>query len=294
VSLHTKIIGGVIFMDKIGKKIGFIGAGQMGSALIGGFLGAGLFEAGEICAMDILQPKLDRLEASYGITNTSSDRKTGYAFLVDSCDIILLAVKPQQLQDVLGSIRDLGWKDSHLVVSIVGGAKTGTIEKALGNARVVRVIPNTPMLVGAGASGISRGKNAAEEDAQLVHRMFSALGVSFIVPENLIDPITALSGAGPAYVYMLIEAMADGGVEMGIPRDIAQTLAAQTVKGAADMVLKSVEHPGRLKDNVCSPGGCTIAGVRALEKGCFRGTVMDAIEAGKVRMEEAGRKAEEE
>lgn len=280
-------------MGNIGKKIGFIGGGQMGSALIGGFLGAGLFDADQIYVMDILQTKLDSLEASYGVRNTSSDRKTGYGYLVDSCDIILLAVKPQQLQDVLGSIKDLGWRDSQLAVSIVGGARTSAIEKELGTVRVVRVIPNTPMLVGAGASGVSRGALATEEDAQLVHRMFSALGVSYVVPENLIDPITALSGAGPAYVYMLIEAMADGGVEMGIPRDIAQTLAAQTVKGAAEMVLKSAEHPGRLKDNVCSPGGCTIAGVRALEKGCFRGTVMDAIEAGKLRMEEAGRKAED-
>ncbi|HEY5575692.1 MAG TPA: pyrroline-5-carboxylate reductase [Clostridiaceae bacterium] len=281
-------------MDKIQKNIGFIGGGQMGTALIGGFLAADLFDADQIYVMDILQSKLDNLNADYGITNASSNRETGYAYLVDNCDIILLAVKPQSLQEVLASIRNLKWKKDHLVVSIVGGAKTSYIEKSLGTTKVVRVIPNTPMLVGAGASSVSRGAYASEEDAQLVHKMFGELGVSFIVPENLIDPITALSGAGPAYVYMLIEAMADGGVEMGIPREIAQTLAAQTVKGAADMVLKSKEHPGRLKDNVCSPGGCTIAGVRALEKGGFRGIVMDAIEAGKLRMEEAGRKAEEE
>lgn len=281
-------------MDKIQKNIGFIGGGQMGTALIGGFVGADLFDADQIYVMDILQSKLDNLSADYGITNTSSDRETGYAYLIDNCDIILLAVKPQSLQEVLASIRNLRWKKGHLLVSIVGGAKTSYIEKSLGSTKVVRVIPNTPMLVGAGASGVSRGAYATEEDAQLVHKMFGELEVSFIVPENLIDPITALSGAGPAYVYMLIEAMADGGVEMGIPREIAQTLAAQTVKGAADMVLKSKEHPGRLKDNVCSPGGCTIAGVRALEKGGFRGIIMDAIEAGKLRMEEAGRKAEEE
>ena len=281
-------------MDKIQKNIGFIGGGQMGTALIGGFLAADLFDADQIYVMDILQSKLDKLNADYGITNASSNRETGYAYLIDNCDIILLAVKPQSLQELLASIRNLRWKKGHLLVSIVGGAKTSYIEKSLGSTRVVRVIPNTPMLVGAGASAVSRGAYATEEDAQLVHKMFGKLGVSFIVPENLIDPITALSGAGPAYVYMLIEAMADGGVEMGIPREIAQTLAAQTVKGAADMVLKSKEHPGRLKDNVCSPGGCTIAGVRALEKGGFRGIVMDAIEAGKLRMEEAGRKAEEE
>jgi len=208
-------------MDKIQKDIGFIGGGQMGTALIAGFLGAGLFDADQIYVMDILQSKLDNLSANYGITNTSSDRETGYSYLIENCDIILLSVKPQSLKEVLSSIRNLKWKKGQLVVSIVGGARTSYIEEALDKARVVRVIPNTPMLVGAGASGVSSGAYATEEDVQLVHRMFGELGVSFIVPENLIDPITALSGAGPAYVYMLIEAMADGGIEMGIPREIA-------------------------------------------------------------------------
>mgnify|MGYP001492356405 CR=1 FL=1 len=279
-------------MGKLNRKIGFIGGGQMGGAIIGGLLNAGLFESEDIYVMDILPERLEYLKSKYSVSNSSSDRASGYHYLADNCDIILLAIKPQSLQEVLKSIANLNWKDNHLVVSIVGGAKTSTIEKALKNVHVVRVIPNTPMLVNIGASGISKGGFATQEDAELVHSLFSALGVSFIVPEHLIDPITAVSGAGPAYVYMFIEAMADGGVEMGLTRDVAQTLAAQTVMGAAKMVLDSKEHPGRLKDNVCSPGGCTIAGVRALEKGCFRGTIMDAIEAGKVRMEEVGKKAD--
>jgi len=279
-------------MEKLSKKIGFIGGGQMGGAIIGGLLNAGLFESEDIYVMDILPQRLEYLKSIYNINNSSSDSAKGYKYLTDNCDIILFAVKPQSLQEVLHSIEILNWQEKHLVVSIVGGAKTSSIEKALKDVHVVRVIPNTPMLVNIGASGVSRGKFATQEDAELVHGLFSALGVSFIVPEHLIDPITAVSGAGPAYVYMFIEAMADGGVEMGIPRDVAQALAAQTVMGAAKMVLDSTEHPGRLKDNVCSPGGCTIAGVRALEKGCFRGTIMDAIEAGKVRMEEVGKKAD--
>lgn len=279
-------------MVKLGKNIGFIGGGQMGGAIIGGLLNAGLFESQDIYVMDILPQRLEYLKSNYNINNSSSDRATGYNYLVDNCDIILLAVKPQSLQEVLHSIEKSKWQEKHLVVSIIGGAKTSSIEKALKNVHVVRVIPNTPMLVNIGASGVSKGKFATPEDAELVQSLFSALGVSFIVPEHLIDPITAVSGAGPAYVYMFIEALADGGVEMGLPRDVAQALAAQTVMGAAKMVLDSKEHPGRLKDNVCSPGGCTIAGVRALEKGCFRGTIMDAVEAGKVRMEEVGKKAD--
>lgn len=279
-------------MEKLSKKIGFIGGGQMGGAIIGGLLNVGLFESEDIYVMDVLPQRLEYLKSIYNINNSSSDSATGYKYLTDNCDIILFAVKPQSLQEVLHSIEGLNWQKKHLVVSIVGGAQTSSIEKVLKNVHVVRVIPNTPMLVNIGASGVSRGKFATQEDAELVHGLFSALGVSFIVPEHLIDPITAVSGAGPAYVYMFIEAMADGGVEMGLPRDVAQALAAQTVMGAAKMVLDSTEHPGRLKDNVCSPGGCTIAGVRALEKGCFRGTIMDAIEAGKVRMEEVGKKAD--
>ena len=279
-------------MSKLNKTIGFIGGGQMGEAILGGLINAGLFESSNIYVMDILSSRLDYLHKKYGINNLSCDTTKGYNYLVENCDVIVLSVKPQSLQEVLKYIEPLKWTEEHIVISIVGGAKTTTIEKYLKQVRVVRVIPNTPMLVGIGASGVARGTFALKEDAEFVHSLFSSLGVSFIVSENLIDPITSVSGCGPAYVYMMIEAMADGGVDMGIPREIAQTLAAQTVMGAAKMVLETGEHPGRLKDKVCSPGGSTIAGVKALERGKFRGTIMNAIESGKIRMEEVGKKAD--
>lgn len=279
-------------MSKLRKKVGFIGGGQMGEAIIKGIINAELCSVEDIYVMDILNSRLEYLKESLNIVNSNSDRDTGYDYLINNCDIIILAVKPQSLKEVLESINNCKWNERHMIISIVGGAKTSTIEKYLENIPVVRVIPNTPMLVNIGASGLALGKNAVQQHGELALYIFKALGVAYVVPEALIDPITSVSGCGPAYIYMLIEAMADGGVEMGLARDMAQTLAAQTVMGAAKMVLETGEHPGRLKDKVCSPGGSTIAGVRALEQGGFRGIVMNAIEAGKVRMEEVGKKAD--
>lgn len=278
-------------MARLGKKIGFIGAGQMSEAIIRGLFKSGLAEAEDIFVVDI-EPRLQYLKETLQITKAFSDKRTGYDYLVENCDVIVLGVKPQVLKEVLEYMQDVSWQENQLVISIVGGAKTASIEKYLGNVPVVRVIPNTPMLVNIGASGVALGKYATQEDGIVTLDIFRALGVAYLVPEHLIDPITSVSGTGPAYVYMFIEAMADGGVEMGLTRDMAQTLAAQTVMGAAKMVLETNEHPGRLKDNVCSPGGATIAGVRALEQGGFRGIVMNAIEAGKVRMEDVGKKAD--
>lgn len=279
-------------MNKLGKKIGFIGGGQMGEAIIKGIINARLCIAEDIYVMDILDSRLEYLKENLHIVNSSSDRGTGYDYLINNCDIIILAVKPQSLKEVLESINNCKWDERHMIISIVGGAKTSIIEKYLEQIPVVRVIPNTPMLVNIGASGLALGKNAVQQHGELALYIFKALGVAYLVPEALIDPITSVSGCGPAYIYMLIEAMADGGVEMGLTRDMSQTLAAQTVMGAAKMVLETGDHPGKLKDKVCSPGGSTIAGVRALEQGGFRGIVMNAIEAGKVRMEEVGKKAD--
>lgn len=279
-------------MQTVGKKIGFIGAGQMGGAIISGLLKAGMVEPQDIYAMDIDENRLEYLKKNFQIDNSSSDKKTGYDYLVKNCDIVLLAVKPQVLKEVLEYVTVSPWREGQLVISIVGGAKTVSIEKYLPKVPVVRVIPNTPMLVNIGASGVSLGSNATAADGEITLQIFRALGIAYLVPEKLIDPITSVSGTGPAYVYMFIEAMADGGVEMGLTREMAQSLAAQTVMGAAKMVLETGEHPGRLKDNVCSPGGATIAGVRALEQGGFRGIIMDAVEAGKVRMEEVGKAAD--
>ncbi|MEY8000185.1 pyrroline-5-carboxylate reductase [Clostridium sp. Mt-5] len=277
----------------LGKKIGFIGAGQMGEAIIRGLLHSGLFASDEIYAVDASSSRLEYLKDNLKVCNIASDGKKGYKYLVDNCDIVVFSIKPQVLKEVLGSLKDLDWdREKQFVISIVGGINTSFIEKYLmDKVPVVRVIPNTPMLVNAGASGVAGGKTASEEHTELTLKIFGALGLTFHVPENLIDSVMAISGCGPAYIYMLIEAMADGGVELGIPRNIAQTLAAQTVMGSAKMVLETGEHPGRLKDNVCSPGGSTIAGVRTLEQGKFRGTVMNAVEAGKTKMEEVAEKS---
>ncbi|BAH07482.1 pyrroline-5-carboxylate reductase [Clostridium kluyveri] len=280
-------------MGKLGKKIGFIGTGQMGEAILKGLLTTELFEPDDIYVMDVLDSRLQYLKENFGIAHLSSDRSTAYNYIVDNCDIVVLSIKPQVLKDVVECIKSCNWdKEKHTVISIIGGINTSLIEKHLPEIPVVRVMPNTPMLVNIGASGVAPGKNASKEHAKLVYGMFEALGVSYLVEEKYIDSITAISGCGPAYVYMMIEAMADGGVELGLPREMAQTLAAQTVMGGAKMILDTGEHPGKLKDKVCSPGGSTIAGVRALERGAFRGTIMNAIEAGKVRMEEVGKKEE--
>lgn len=281
-------------MGKLNKKIGFVGTGQMGEAILRGVLSAGLFEPDDIYVMDVLDNRLQYLKENFKITHLSSDKNTAYNYIVDNCDIVLLCIKPQVSKDVLKYIKDCNWnKEKHVIISIMGGIKTSFIEQYLPDIPVVRVIPNTPMLVNIGASGVAPGKSASHSHAQLVYDIFKTLGVSYLVEEKFIDPITAISGCGPAYVYMMIEAMADGGVDLGLPREMAQTLAAQTVMGSAKMVLDIDEHPGRLKDKVCSPGGSTIAGVKALEQGAFRGTIMNAIEAGKIRMEEVGKKEED-
>lgn len=279
-------------MNRLNKKIGFIGGGQMGGAIIKGLLKSGLCYPEDIYVMDILESRLEYLDKTLQIVNSSSDKETAYTYLVEHCDIVILAIKPQVLKEVLKYIKDAPWKENHLVISIVGGAKISAIEKYLDHIPVVRVIPNTPMLVNIGASGLALGKNASQEHGICALHIFQALGIAYLVPEQLIDPITSVSGCGPAYIYMLIEAMADGGVEMGLTREMAQTLAAQTVMGAAKMVLETGDHPGKLKDNVCSPGGSTIAGVKSLERDGFRGTIINAIGAGKARMEQVGKLAE--
>ncbi len=279
-------------MKLLNKKIGFIGGGQMGEAIIRGLLKTGLFRPEDIYVMDILDSRLQYLKDDFQITQSSSDKNTGYDYLVRNCDIILLAIKPQVLKAVLEYIQDLSWQKNQFIISIVGGGKTSSIENYLKEIPVVRVIPNTPMLVNIGASGVALGKYATEEQGDITLHIFRKLGVAFKVSENLIDPITSVSGTGPAYVYLFIEALADGGVDMGLTREMAQTLAAQTVMGAAKMVLDTSEHPGRLKDKVCSPGGATIAGVRALEEGGFRGLIMKAVAAGKIRMEQVGKQAD--
>lgn len=270
------------------KKIGFIGGGQMAEAIFGGLIRSGFVEPSNITAADISAERLVDIAARFGVnTILNPPDNSGAATLIGGCDIVIIAVKPQYLKPVL---EDAGkcFDKRHLVVSIVGGATLELLERYI-NAPVVRVMPNTPMLENAGVAGIALGSACTPRHAETVKEIFDSVGVSYILPETMIDPLTSVSGCGPAYAYMFIEALADGGVKMGLPRDMAVSLAAQTLLGSAKMVLAG-GHPAQLKDNVCSPGGSTIAGVHALEKAGFRGGVMNAVEAAMQRMIEVGRK----
>lgn len=266
------------------RRIGFIGAGRMATALARGLIQAGFAPRDGVCASDVNQAALSQFAESTQARTvaTNSEVMTG-------SDIVVLAVKPQQMAAVLADVRDAVRAD-HLVVSIAAGVRLSTLGETLGTScRLVRVMPNTPCLVGSGASAFARGGSASEADAALVAQMLSTVGLAVEVPEAQLDAVTGLSGSGPAYVYQIVEALSDGGVRVGLARDVATRLAAQTLLGAARMVLESGEHPGDLKDAVTSPGGTTIAGLHALERGGLRATLMNAVEAATVRSQELGR-----
>jgi pyrroline-5-carboxylate reductase len=265
---------------------GFIGSGKMATALIQGMLRAGSAEAGAITASDPVEAARATLAAQTGISVTDSNRQ-----VANESDVIVLAVKPQSMPEALATLRDVVTPE-HLVISIAAGVSLATISAGLGaERRLARVMPNTPALLGEGASGYCLGPHARTGDEVIVQTCLSAVGRAFRVPEPLLDAVTGLSGSGPAFVYVIIEALSDGGVRVGLPRDVATALAAQTVLGAARMVLETGEHPGVLKDQVTSPGGTTIAGLHALEKGGVRAALMDAVEAATRRSAELAAQA---
>ena len=200
--------------------------------------------------------------------------------------MIILAVKPQQLESATGALAST--TNDKLVISVLAGVRLSKLAAVMPKARLVRVMPNTPALVGLSASAYSLGPHATAADDQLVATLLGAVGRAYRVDEKLLDAVTGLSGSGPAFVYVAIEALADGGVRMGLPREIALALAAQTVKGAAEMVLSTGDHPGVLKDRVASPGGTTIAGLQALENGGLRAALISAVEAATRRSIELG------
>jgi pyrroline-5-carboxylate reductase len=254
--------------------LGFLGAGKMASALAKGFVRAKIVAPDQIIASDLAEPARAAFATEVGARTTASNLEV-LAF----ARVIVLAVKPAQTAELLAEIRDQ-FTPGHLLISIAAGVTLARLEQALNaGARVVRVMPNTPALVGASASAFARGQAAQPADAVLAQRLFAAVGRVFELKEGLLDAVTGLSGSGPAYVYQFIEALSDGGVAAGLPRDVATQLAAQTVLGSARMVLETGLHPGVLKDQVASPGGTTIEGIHALEKGGLRGTVMDAVRA---------------
>jgi pyrroline-5-carboxylate reductase len=269
-------------------KIGFLGAGNMAEALMKGFVGAGLTSWGHISASDVYQPRLDVM-TSLGAACRANSEMAAHA------DTIFVAVKPGQVAGVQAEIAPTLDQSRHVLVSIAAGVTIETLEGALADAgapdaKVVRVMPNTPCFVGETASAYALGRRATPEDGAAVEKLMGAVGTIHKVDEKLLDAVTGLSGSGPAYVFMTIEAMADGGVAAGLPRPIALNLAAQTVLGGAKMVLETGKHPGELKDMVCSPGGTTIAGVHQLEKAGLRSAFMNAVTAAANRSKELGGK----
>jgi pyrroline-5-carboxylate reductase len=258
----------------LSQRIGFIGAGQMATALAQGLTRKGLVAAEQILASDVSQECRERFTKAIGARTTADNAETARW-----ADVVVLAVKPQHLSKALAPLRAV-ITPAKLVISIAAGVRLTALEEALGaGVRFVRVMPNTPCLVGEGACAFALGKAASPDDEQLVQQILSAVGMAIAVDEKLLDAVTGLSGSGPAYVYMMIEALSDGGVRMGLPRSVATQLAAQTLRGAAQMVLATGEHPGVLKDRVTSPGGTTIAGVAALEAGGMRAALIAAVEA---------------
>ena len=253
-------------------RVGFIGAGKMSTALARGFVGSGLVKPANLTASDPLpQARTQFAQQTRGRGVRSNCE------VLERCTVVFLAVKPQQIEEALQEVRS-GLGRRHLLISIAAGMTLRRLESLLpGHARVVRVMPNTPALVGACAAAFARGRRATAADAALTRRLFSAVGFACEVKEPLLDAVTGLSGSGPAFAFLVMEALSDGGVAEGLPREIATTLAAQTVMGAARMVLETGEHPGVLRDMVASPGGTTIEGLHELEKNGVRGALISAV-----------------
>jgi pyrroline-5-carboxylate reductase len=264
-------------------RLGFLGAGRMATALARGWLTAGLVDAANVLASDPVASARAVFHQDTGLRVTESNGE-----VVSASDVLVVAVKPQSIKCLLSEIHP-AVTSKHLVISIAAGISLKQLAAGLGNdRRLVRVMPNTPCLVGASASGYAPAETATAADSALVDRLLNAVGRAFRLPEHLLDAVTGLSGSGPAFVYVMIEALSDGGVRVGLPRDVATALAAQTLLGAAKMVLETGQHTGALKDMVTSPGGTTIAGLHALERGGLRAALIDAVEAATKRSKELG------
>ncbi len=263
-------------------KLGFLGCGKMATALIGGVLDAKVCDAADLLVNDCHPAAVDALVKKTGVTPVADKGE-----LATRADALLLCVKPADALDALGGMQSA--LSGKAVISIVAGLSIRQLEDAAGaHARVIRVMPNTPALIGKGAAAFARGSSATAQDAGLVKDIFSAVGEAVEVKESLLDAVTGLSGSGPAYVYLVIEALADGGVRMGLPRDLALQLAAQTVAGAAAMVQETGLHPAVLKDQVTSPAGTTIAGLERLEAEAVRSAFIGAVRAATERSRELG------
>lgn len=262
------------------RRIAFIGGGNMAEAIIRGLqredAGVG------ICVAEISPARRETLMAQFPNALVVGDAAEAAGW----GEVVILAIKPQHVEGVLDQIEPAITPDK-LVISIMAGIPTLKIEANLvSGCRVVRAMPNTPALIGAGATAVSAGRKASADDLDLARQIFAMVGVAVTVEEKLMDAVTGLSGSGPAYVFTFIEALSDAGVKTGLPRDVAAQLAAQTVLGSARMAVETGEHPSLLREKVTSPGGTTIAALHALENGCFRGTIMSAVEAACTRSKE--------
>jgi len=266
-----------------GRSVGFVGAGNMGEALIKGLLAANLVPAEAIHATDVRLERLKELNRQYGI-QISSDN----AELIRHADIVILAVKPQIMDAVLTEIAPVVTRRK-LLISIAAGVSTAKIRAVLGkDARLIRVMPNTPALVLEGVTAVAKAEGLEADDLETAGEIFSAVGRVVVLGEELMDAVTGLSGSGPAYIAVVIESLADGGVRMGLDRITAMTLATQTVLGTAALLRETGLHPGAVKDMVCSPGGTSIAGIAALEEGGIRTTFIKAVERATQRSRELG------
>ena len=264
-------------------KIGFIGAGKMASAMIEGLLSKGLYNKDEIVACCKSQTTKKRVSGELGIEVT-----TDVASVFKAADVVVLAVKPNQIEGILTTNIEAN-STKKLLISIAAGIKITTLEKYVPDSRIIRVMPNVCCTVLESASSYTLGTKATKEDAQKVKEILEAIGIAFEVPEEKIDAVTGLSGSSPAYMFMVIDALADGGVLMGLPRDVALKLAAQTMLGSAKTVLETGKHPEDLKDSVCSPGGTTIEGVKVLEDYGMRAAFISAVQASAEKSKEMGK-----
>lgn len=266
-----------------GKTVGFLGGGSMATALVGGLVASGAVPADRVIVSDVKPERLAELADEHGVRTTTDN-----AELVAKADVVVLAVKPQVVDRVLGVVAG-AWAPEKLLVSVAAGVPAAAMEARLPDgARVIRTMPNTPATVRAGATAIAPGARAGDADLATARGLFRAVGHVVTLDESLLDAVTGLSGSGPAYVMLMIEALADGGVKVGLGRDAALLLAAQTVFGSAKLLLETGEHPGKLKDMVTSPGGTAIAGLHTLETGGLRRTLIDAVETASKRAAELG------
>jgi pyrroline-5-carboxylate reductase len=264
-------------------KLGFIGVGSMGGAIIKGLLAGGFVPRENLIYYDpdpARQTQMEELGVATALDNPE----------VMHSPVVVLAVKPQILAAILAGVKEFA-RPWHLIISIAAGVPLAVLEEALPESRVIRVMPNTPTLVGSGMAALAPGSGTTPEDLALALDLFRAVGQAVVVEERLMDAVTGLSGSGPAFVAVFIEALADGGVKMGLPRPLALNLATQTVLGSARLCQEEQLHPALLKDLVTSPGGTTIAGLHALESSGFRGAVMDAVSAAAARSQELGKKS---